>query len=182
MVKRKNEDKNTVERCAICLEDKKIEELVILNNCCHKYCPECIDEWKKSSNECPQCKKRFTSLDIPGKKKNKRVKRANFKADDHLGIGDHEFEHNLEDLISVYLRDFHFRQTFASCVLQYDPRVLGVFRIIRRIINGIASTIMAEMTVPLSSFERDVLSANKSLMRLSRDLNGSRNRPINVGV
>lgn len=48
--------------CAICLNDyTDYDELieVILLKCNHYYCRECIEEWYKSKNECPLCRKKL---------------------------------------------------------------------------------------------------------------------------
>ena len=62
------------ETCAICFEEKETRELTVLNNCNHLYCSNCILEWAKKENSCPQCKIKFTMLDIPGRKNRKRIK------------------------------------------------------------------------------------------------------------
>ena len=49
--------------CCICLEDtidsKSIE---ILPNCGHIYHKKCISEWKKTSNDCPYCRKQIRKI------------------------------------------------------------------------------------------------------------------------
>ncbi|KAJ9686068.1 hypothetical protein PVL29_015110 [Vitis rotundifolia] len=47
------------ERCAICLEDFEIEE-VLVTPCNHMFHEECIVPWVKSNDQCPVC--RFSGL------------------------------------------------------------------------------------------------------------------------
>ena len=57
--KKKDLEKNLNEdnTCAICLD--ALEDDIQTFTCGHKYHKECIELWKKKSNECPQCKKQL---------------------------------------------------------------------------------------------------------------------------
>ena len=54
-----NEQNEGRERCAICLEDFEIEE-VLVTPCNHIFHEECIIPWVKSHDQCPVC--RFAGL------------------------------------------------------------------------------------------------------------------------
>ena len=57
MHKNKNKDKNAIERCLSCLEDKDIPTKL---PCDHFFHSKCIQNWKKQSNECPLCRSPIT--------------------------------------------------------------------------------------------------------------------------
>ena len=46
-----------IDRCAICLEKPNI--LAWLDSCSHVFCFDCIREWSRVNNACPQCRERF---------------------------------------------------------------------------------------------------------------------------
>ena len=48
--------------CAICLEDFKLEEEVMLTPCSHMFHENCIVPWVKSHAQCPICRLRFGRL------------------------------------------------------------------------------------------------------------------------
>ncbi|WCJ30615.1 RING/U-box superfamily protein [Euphorbia peplus] len=53
MEKEKEEDGK---RCAICLEDFEIREMVMMTPCNHMFHEECIVPWVKSHGQCPVCR------------------------------------------------------------------------------------------------------------------------------
>lgn len=44
-------------KCSICLEEYIENNNIIKLNCEHQYHKECIKEWLKINNNCPQCRK-----------------------------------------------------------------------------------------------------------------------------
>ena len=46
--------------CAICMGS--YENMCHPNECLHKYCFGCLEEWTKIMQECPYCKKNITSI------------------------------------------------------------------------------------------------------------------------
>ena len=46
-------------QCAICSE--LFVDATTLN-CCHSFCEYCIQEWKKRKGDCPNCRKKITSM------------------------------------------------------------------------------------------------------------------------
>ena len=155
MPKRKKEHEEHIETCAICLEDKKTKELTLLNHCCHKYCEDCITKWSKRSNECPQCKANFTMLDIPGRKKRKRVKRVT-RHDDAVFL-----------LVSAYLRSAPFRMLFARSTLQMDEDDIRAFHFVRRTILRLAEDVDVNH---MTTFDMNVMRAQVDITELSIDL------------
>jgi len=72
--KEKEKEKEEEPQCGICFEAPTIRGK--LDSCAHPYCFECINQWSKSANTCPFCKKRFneiTKLD-PSAKRPKKIK------------------------------------------------------------------------------------------------------------
>ena len=51
---------SAAETCGVCLEPFKKRGKI--NSCNHMFCYKCIKKWMSSSNSCPLCKKRVTSL------------------------------------------------------------------------------------------------------------------------
>ena len=160
MPKRKKEHEEDIATCAICLEDKKVKELTLLNHCCHKYCEECITTWSKKSNECPQCKATFTMLDIPGRKKRKRVKRA--KPARQIESEDAAFL-----LVSAYLRSANFREVFRESTFAMGVDDINVFHFVRRSILRLAQDVDVNRMTP---FDIDVMRAQMEITELSIDL------------
>lgn len=52
----------TLNRCCICISDIQKKDEASLDCCGHKYCNECISEWAKTENSCPQCKRKFNTI------------------------------------------------------------------------------------------------------------------------
>ena len=50
--------------CAICMGS--YENMSHPNECFHKYCFGCLEEWSKIKPECPLCLKKITSIQIDG--------------------------------------------------------------------------------------------------------------------
>ena len=44
-------------KCSICLEEYQKNNNIIKLNCEHQYHKECIKQWFKINNNCPQCRK-----------------------------------------------------------------------------------------------------------------------------
>lgn len=56
-------------------------------DCCdHRYCKDCITEWSKTENSCPQCKRKFTK--IIHKKKESEVEDRRQRPDDPDNVTD----------------------------------------------------------------------------------------------
>jgi len=156
MPKRKKEHEEHIETCAICLEDKKVKELTLLNHCCHKYCEECITKWSAKSNECPQCKATFTMLDIPGRKSRKRVKRRRPEREDGAFL-----------LISAYLRSASFRQLFARSTLAMNDYDMEVFHFVRRSVLRLAQEVDINN---MDELDHAIMRAHVDITELSIDL------------
>ena len=50
------------EYCCICMSDIDPRNVATINSCEHTYCKSCINEWRKTQNSCPQCRKVFTEI------------------------------------------------------------------------------------------------------------------------
>jgi len=46
--------------CPICLEDKEL----CITNCNHNFCFDCLHEWLKINQDCPNCRKKIESFKI----------------------------------------------------------------------------------------------------------------------
>lgn len=44
------------EECLICLSNISNKKILVLENCCHKFCYECIDKWIDVNPICPLCR------------------------------------------------------------------------------------------------------------------------------
>ena len=47
-------------KCAICLEYMKHTQLITKTNCGHNFHTDCLEDWKKKSNNCPLCRKNMS--------------------------------------------------------------------------------------------------------------------------
>lgn len=54
------------DQCAVCLES--IVRPVLLSDCEHVFCQECISEWCKNSSNCPLCRKPVAWMQDPSTK------------------------------------------------------------------------------------------------------------------
>jgi hypothetical protein len=73
MPKRKRE--NT--ECSICMD--KAETPAKLSGCSHIFCKECILEWAKQENSCPNCRATFKHIKCRRKNKVRKIKVKNAK-------------------------------------------------------------------------------------------------------
>ncbi|CAF0976820.1 unnamed protein product [Didymodactylos carnosus] len=53
------------EKCAVCLNFKRVNETSSIDSCSHTFCYSCIWEWSKVRAICPLCKQPFTSIQRP---------------------------------------------------------------------------------------------------------------------
>jgi hypothetical protein len=51
-----------IDECSICLEDYKIDEMVIMTSCHHKYHIDCILKWYEKNRDCPICRNTLEKL------------------------------------------------------------------------------------------------------------------------
>ena len=51
-----NEDLEESEKCSICLENYKKDNIINELKCGHKYHKDCIDDWIIDNNNCPLCR------------------------------------------------------------------------------------------------------------------------------
>lgn len=49
-------DNLLLDECSICLETYKINDKILNLNCRHGYHKDCLSEWLKNNNTCPQCR------------------------------------------------------------------------------------------------------------------------------
>lgn len=152
--------------CAICREEKENKDLAILNHCDHRYCPTCIAQWFEKENSCPQCRKKTTLIDIPGRKRRKRVKEKS--------LTDEPEEERGTNIISMavmnYVASSQFRQYMARTVLRRNnDRATMLWEIIQRtlpVLNRQIQTDMIQNPENLGMATYDVLDATDAMMRL----------------
>jgi len=54
---RVNSDDNLLlDECSICLEKYKVNDKILNLKCDHKFHKDCINQWSKDNNTCPQCR------------------------------------------------------------------------------------------------------------------------------
>ena len=53
---KKNDLDNLINECSICLEEFKLNEIVITLPCSHTYHKKCMEPWLKDNNNCPLCR------------------------------------------------------------------------------------------------------------------------------
>ena len=168
--KRDDEDPEKTETCAICREEKKVKDLVILNTCSHKFCPGCITSWFERDNSCPCCRKKVNLIDIPGRKRRKRVREVNQVAEEE------DYVMSSQDIVNTtvmsYVTNPNFRNHVATNVLQGDDTILGMWEIIKFTIPRITSRLRQNdyATVQVRPFLLDVLDAHDCCMRLEAAL------------
>lgn len=167
--KRATEDPDKKETCAICREEKKVKDLVILNTCSHKFCPDCITPWFERDNSCPCCRKKVKMIDIPGRKRRKRVKEATQVAEED------ETQMSSQDIVNTtvmsYITNPTFRRHVATKVLNGDEMVLGMWEIIKYAIPRITSRVRRSRPRQVRPFLLDMLDAYDSCVRLEAAIN-----------
>lgn len=176
MVKRKR-NRDTLsptkkDTCAICFEEKEIKDFTVLNTCKHVYCKECITEWAKKENTCPQCKVRFTLLDIPGRKRRKRVEYKNLGEDVEDGINIDQEEHIISMAVMNYIASQRFRDYIARTILRTpNIRASILWNIIQRALPPLSRQIrnsILESSSNIGQLSFDVLEATDAMLRLRR--------------
>ena len=55
-----------VMECCICFEEPSASDVATIDGCAHKFCINCVTQWGESSNQCPLCRTRFTSIQSEG--------------------------------------------------------------------------------------------------------------------
>ena len=167
--KRKSLCSDKKETCAICFEEKKIKNLTGLNNCTHLYCLECILEWSKKENSCPQCKVKFTLLDIPGRKKRKRIENRDLKNDNNgndINMQDRIISTGCDELRCI----LPFQRLFSTGILRTNNiRATILWQIIQRalpILNRQIRSDILENNENISDVSFDILEATDAMMRL----------------
>lgn len=167
--KRKRNIKKALEvhTCAICFEEKETKDLALLNNCEHKYCPDCIKEWCKRENSCPQCKKNITLIDIPGRKRRKRIKEKRLVSEDE-SIPNHDRVINLT--IMNYIASSRFRQYMAQTILRRNNmRAALLWGVIQQALPQLSSQIQDAITEDsenITPTSLDILEARDAMLRL----------------
>lgn len=167
--KRADEDPEKTETCAICREEKKVKDLVILNTCSHKFCPDCITPWFERDNSCPCCRKKVNLIDIPGRKRRKRVKEATQVADED------ETQLSGQDIVNTtvmsYISNASFRRHVAVNVLKGDEMILGMWEIIKYAIPRIIRRVRHRASREVRPFLLDMLDAYDCCVRLQAAIN-----------
>lgn len=107
----------TEEKCTICLGD--LGEDVGLLVCKHSFCFTCIQKWSKQENSCPNCKKRFSSIDRI-RINNGKSKKAKVKVKQASQGGDHD---EINRGLNMMLRMLHNEDDLMSRLLfPHRPR------------------------------------------------------------
>ena len=153
--------------CAICFEEKQNQDLAILNNCDHRYCPECIEKWCERENSCPQCKKPINLVDIPGRSRRKRIKEK------HL-VPEEDISENNDHIVSVavmnYIASTRFRQYMAQTILRRsNVRARILWAIIQQALPPLRRQIQNSILEDTGNINRaslDVLEASDAMVRL----------------
>tara|TARA_X000000950_G_C13727692_1_gene582949 strand:- start:78 stop:632 length:555 start_codon:yes stop_codon:yes gene_type:complete len=173
MVKRKR-NRDTLcptkkDTCAICFEEKEIKDFTVLNTCSHVYCTECIMEWAKKENSCPQCKKRFSLLDIPGRKRRKRVEYKNLGGEEESVPVDQQ-EHVISMAVMNYIASSRFREYMARTILsRTNIRASILWSIIQRALPPLSRQIrdsILESSDNIGQMSLDILDATDAMLRL----------------
>ena len=168
--KRKRDAKKASEihTCAICFEEKETKDLALLNNCEHKYCPDCIKKWCERENSCPQCKKPITLIDIPGRKRRKRIKEKRLVSEEESIAPDHDRVINLT--IMNYIASSRFRQYMAQTILRRNNmRAALLWSVIQQAIPQLSNqieTAITEDSENITPTSLDVLEARDAMLRL----------------
>ena len=156
--------------CAICFEEKEIKDFTVLNACNHVYCSECITEWAKKENTCPQCKERFTLLDIPGRKRRKRVEHKNLGGAVENEIDIDQQEHIISMAVMNYIASQRFRDYIARTILRTpNIRASILWNIIQRALPPLSRQVrdsILENTTNIGQMSLDILEATDAMLRL----------------
>lgn len=156
--------------CAICFEEKEIKDLTVLNNCNHTYCAQCITEWAKKENTCPQCKVRFTFLDIPGRKRRKRVAHKNLGGNMDEDNGVEQEEHIISMAVMNYIASQRFRDYMAQSILRRSNiRASILWSIIQRalpVLNRQIRDSILQNSSNIGQMSLDILEATDAMLRL----------------
>lgn len=155
------------EKCAICLEEKEEPALVKLSSCQHMYCQECIEEWCKRENTCPQCKKRITFLTIPGRKRRKRVKRVDLRSEDELSDTTTVF---IGNTLMQYVQCRNFRRLLAENLLFHPTAgIVMIWHIIQQALPSLNQQVRNDIDNDIENISQltlDVMDANEAMIRL----------------
>jgi hypothetical protein len=57
LLKKEKLEINDNENCTICLETFKLNDIISILNCNHKYHHDCIRQWTEKERSCPLCRK-----------------------------------------------------------------------------------------------------------------------------
>ena len=159
-----------IETCAICFEEKEIKDLTVLNNCNHVYCSNCILEWSKKENSCPQCKTKFTLLDIPGRKRRKKVKHKVLGGDNDNNTTIVQRDNIISMAVMNYVVSERFRNYMAQTILRRNNlRAIILWEIIQRALPPLYRQIRSEIMESsdnIGQLSLDILEATDAMMRL----------------
>lgn len=155
------------EKCAICLDEKRMDDMAKLDGCCHVYCVDCIEKWVERESSCPLCKCRIKFLTVPGRARRKRVK--------HTEQAVEEDERTTEDLIGYAVMNYVASPTFRrhlaqSLILNPNRQVYVLWHIILRALPALQRQILRDIIEghPPTELTFDVLNAVEAMQRLRR--------------
>ena len=136
--KSKNEEKNkSIElECNICYEKVDNTNIIILMNCTHHYCMNCINNWIITKPNCPMCRKDVTNLEKKiayywGVTNDKVVKTVLNK---YVGTSTITISEQLTfiEYIDIWFSGNHvFDQEdwgFLIKYIEYDPEIFKIFK------------------------------------------------------
>ncbi len=153
--------------CAICFEEKQTKNLAVLNNCDHRYCTECIQKWCDRENSCPQCKKKITFIDIPGRKRRKRIVDKSLQHEEDNILPE---DHIISLAVMNYVASSRFRQYMAQTILRRsNMRARILWHIIQRALPPLRRQIEESIEENYRNINRaslDVLEASDAMLRL----------------
>lgn len=74
-----NNNQKEEEECLICLSTINNKKILVLENCCHKFCYDCIDKWIDVNPICPLCRSEQLNTQIVLKYQRERKLSYKFK-------------------------------------------------------------------------------------------------------
>jgi hypothetical protein len=134
--KYKNENKLVELECNICYEKVDNTNIIILMNCGHHYCMNCINNWIITKPNCPMCRKEVTSLEKRiaydwGLNHDKVVKTIIHKYVGTFTVTTSE-RLNFIEYIDIWFGANHIfdKEDWDSLIkyIEYDPTIFKIFK------------------------------------------------------
>jgi len=113
---KKSKKKVPMKTCCVCMESIGTQDETRITCCRHRYHHQCIKQWSRKENTCPQCRKRFNWM-IHNKKREKVKKK------------------DQSDNVYSFFNNIRFREVLTIGIYERSRHALQLFYILKDIVR-----------------------------------------------